>query len=319
MGFPVTLLMVAVVAPSTQVSYMTQLRRLLVWLCLSRVGAWSAQTWDDHLTHFLEYLYDQGRPKGDASTVLSALRWAVPAIPRPLRVGLPLASASLAGWKAIEHGTSRPPAPRAAAIHIAWDCCQQGQALYGFLFLLMFETYFRPSEALSLRCFQLIRPIAAAAGAYGMWTVMTRAYELEQPGKTGEFDVSVPLDLARHRVLLPALEVLVSRLHPQELVFHFSYDDMVRAWNDTLGRLKLSGMKLSPYSLRHGVASEDRAMNERSLLEVQKRGGWRCFQSVRRYEKHGRLALTAKGMPANMFANTARVEAALAGALARGV
>jgi len=318
MGFPVTLLMVAVVAPSTQVSYMTQLRRLLVWLCLSRVGAWSAQTWDDHLTHFLEYLYDQGRPKGDASTVLSALRWAVPAIPRPLRVGLPLASASLAGWKAIEHGTSRPPAPRAAAIHIAWDCCQQGQALYGFLFLLMFETYFRPSEALSLRCFQLIRPIAAA-GAYGMWTVMTRAYELEQPGKTGEFDVSVPLDLARHRVLLPALEVLVSRLHPQELVFHFSYDDMVRAWNDTLGRLKLTGMKLSPYSLRHGGASEDRAMNERSLLEVQKRGGWRCFQSVRRYEKHGRLALTAKGMPANMFANTARVEAALAGALARGV
>ena len=319
MGFQVTLLMVAVVAPSTQLSYMIQLRRLLVWLCISKVAPWSAQTWDEHLTHFLEFLYDQGRPKGDASTVLSALRWAMPSIPRPLRVGLPLASASLAGWKTLEHGTSRPPAPRAAVIHIAWDCCQQGLALYGFLFLLMFETYFRPSEALSLRCFQLIRPLANATGAYGMWTVMTRAYELEQPGKTGEFDMSVPLDLIRHRVLIPSLEVLTARLHSQELVFHFSYDDMVRVWNSTLGRLKLTGLKLSPYSLRHGGASEDRAMNERSLLEVQKRGGWRSFQSVRRYEKHGRLALTAKGMPARMFASTAQVEAALPGALARGV
>ena len=36
----------------------------------------------------------------------------------------------------------------------------------------------------------------------------------------------------------------------------------------------------------HGGASEDRAVNGRSLEEVQKRGGWNSINSVRRYEKH---------------------------------
>ena len=47
----------------------------------------------------------------------------------------------------------------------------------------------------------------------------------------------------------------------------------------------------SPYSLRHGGASHDRSTNSRSIQDVRKRGNWKAWQSVRRYEKSGRLGM----------------------------
>ena len=50
-------------------------------------------------------------------------------------------------------------------------------------------------------------------------------------------------------------------------------------------------MQITPYTLRHGGANEDCAVIARSLEEVQKRGGWKSFNSVRRCEKHARMSL----------------------------
>ena len=74
------------------------------------------------------------------------------------------------------------------------------------LIMLMLETYMRPSEALSLRAFQVIPPVAVGEGTTRSWSILIRAAELGVPGKTGEFDTSVSLDLARHRLLEPALK-----------------------------------------------------------------------------------------------------------------
>ena len=48
-----------------------------------------------------------------------------------------------------------------------------------------------------------------------------------------------------------------------------------------------------------------------SLLELQKRGGWQCFASVRRYEKQARLNLTLSKVSAGMLREVAHLKVQL--------
>ena len=59
----------------------------------------------------------------------------------------------------------------------------------------------------------------------------------------------------------------------------------------------------TPHGLRHGGASHDHAVRARHILAIQRRGRWRSFDSVRRYEKHGRLALQLRQLPRALTAD----------------
>ena len=48
-------------------------------------------------------------------------------------------------------------------------------------------------------------------------------------------------------------------------------------------------LHLTPHMLRHGGASEAYHRGKRTLKEIQVRGRWRAFESVRRYQKQGQL------------------------------
>ena len=112
----------------------------------------------------------------------------------------PSSIACLQGWKRWEPASSRPPAPRVLGLLVARWFAEHNQKLMGLYFWLLFETYMR---RLTLRGFQLLRPIANSTGAAGRWSLLVRASGLGQPGKTGEFDTSVSLDVPRHRFSVP--------------------------------------------------------------------------------------------------------------------
>ena len=62
---------------------------------------------------------------------------------------------------------------------------------------------------------------------------------------------------------------------------------------------ELSGihvLKPHPYSIRHGAASHDVLILKKPLATVQKKGRWRTFSSVTRYEKHARLIKELNGL-----------------------
>jgi integrase len=195
---------------------------------------------------------------------------------------------------------------------MALRLCSDGKADYALFLLLTFETYMRPSEALSLVGLQLVPPVPNERGACQFWTILIRASELDVLGKTGEFDTSVALDLPRHRLLESALRLLKANRGERERLFLFHYTDFLLAWNSCLLGLGLAQLKVTPYSLRHGGASEDVSSRSRALLDVQKRGGWRSFQSVRRYEKHARLASMMRRIPAQLREEAQRRERELA-------
>ncbi|CAK0819667.1 unnamed protein product, partial [Prorocentrum cordatum] len=257
LGFRASALGAASVTPGTQDTYLTHLEMLLRWLMLRQAPTLDKDEWDVLLASYIEHLYDSGATENAGGTTLAAVRWAGPAIPRPLRRGLPLASAALAGWRRAEPGRARLPMPRELAVAIALDLCDCGLPSLGFFAMLVFETYMRPSEALSLQRFQLAPPSGhGLPGTKGRWAVLIRALELGRPGKTGDFDGSVSLDLPRHQLLVGGLEEIFRRRGERDPVFLFDYVTLLRHWRATCKRLGLEHLHMTPYCLRHGLSDK---------------------------------------------------------------
>ena len=210
-------------------------------------------------------------------------------------------SRSLSRPSLAEKGSSRPPAPRVLVLLVARWLAENRQKLLGLYFCLLFEPCMRPSEGLALRGFQLLPPIEGNSGVAGKWSLLIRARELGQTGKTGEYDTGVALDLARHEFLFPVLRLLAGTRGERQFLFPFSYTLATKEMENALKQLRCQQLQITPYALRHGGASEDRAVNARSQEEWQKRGGWKSFNSVRRYEKHARLSLDMSKIPRELL------------------
>ncbi len=65
-------------------------------------------------------------------------------------------------------------------------------------------------------------------------------------------------------------------------------------------------MAVVMYMLRHSGASTDFALKHRTLAEIKLRGRWRGDQSLRRYEKGGRLAEQLNRLPEKLQAHAVR-------------
>ena len=75
--------------------------------------------------------------------------------------------------------------------------------------------------------------------------------------------------------------------------------------NDNLGDVHL-------YQLRHGGASHDSAGGFRSLEDVRRRGRWRSWASVRRYEKGSRIGQVLLKLPEDLRAHALSCERSMA-------
>ncbi|CAK0826987.1 unnamed protein product [Prorocentrum cordatum] len=157
---------------------------------------------------------------------------------------------------------------------------------------LSFELYLRPSEPYHIRATDLVRPARGRLG-HDSWSVTLHAAETEVLSKTAEYDEALKLDLPRQELLGPALEA--SR----------EVSSALSAAAKAFGIEKfLPG--LHPYMLRHGGASHDYGSKARSLVDVQRRGRWQSWHSVRRYEKGARLSQVLQMVPAAMQDHAAR-------------
>ena len=255
------------VRPATQELYLRSIRQLLAWAGMSMMDTLEAAAWDHLLEEFLLWIYDREGVHSQASRLLAAVLWGQPHLRGPLRHAFPRAFRCLEGWKRLEPPASRPPVAREIACLVASVLHGQGQPDMGLLVLVLFESYLRPSEALAMAPCQLIEPEQNAAG------------------------------VRRWLCLVPALVALKHRRAGQNRLWPFRYVELSRAFNQAVLTLGLVSTGISLYGLRHGGASHDRSMRSRDLKEVQQRGGWRSFTSVRRYEKHGRLGLEWAKLP----------------------
>ena len=137
----------------------------------------------------------------------------------------------------------------------------------------------------------------------GVWCAV--AVEMKKAGQTrmavflvlSVSTYSRPAELFRCTTrCLPFLEALKQQPATAPLR-DFQYGEYLGAFRQASQNL---GLDLSPYQTRHSGPSIDRARNWRSLYEVQKRGNWKTYKSVARYEKAGRLSLSYQSLPRSL-------------------
>ena len=176
----------------------------------------------------------------------------------------------------------------------------RGQPEFALFQRTLFSTYLRPSAVLRLATLDVLSPPPSVAGMWLHAVLVVSPEEREIATKTGSFHMSVTLDNARDLELGNDLCRLGDHRLAQAGVaadddtgavtpFGLRARDFLDAWMSVVVHLQVTEICDTPYKGRHGGPSRDIQLQLRSLDAVQRRGHWKSLQSLRNYEKSGRL------------------------------
>ena len=161
----------------------------------------------------------------------------------------------------------------------------------GMAVLLCVSCYLRPGELMGLTRASLVRPASCISKH---WCLLLFPSEGVERSKTGTTDDSIAVDSEYLSWAGPIWEALTEG-DPKSFLWTFTYPQFLKQI-----RLAISAWNLGevvPYQMRHSGPSIDRAANRRTLLDCQKRGRWKSWQSVTRYEKSARLSAFWNRLP----------------------
>ena len=196
---------------------------------------------------------------------------------------LPRALRCLKGWRKMAPPRSRVPKGFPVVAAVACELCRRGHRQKGLWILTGHGAYLRPAENMGLRRCDLIRP-SSAISAY--WSIIVCPEELRKTTKTGSMDDSVVWDAPDLLWMGQAFDAL-KKGEATAPLWGFDYGSLTREVRAAAEALKISFV---PYHVRHSGPSWDRLQQYRTLESIQKRGRWRSFLSVQRYEKSGRIS-----------------------------
>ena len=247
---------------------------------------------DQCLEAFAEDQFLSGASKYIFTCALQNANIEYPAWPTSSRVNFPLSKAAKKGWANLEPGASRDPCPFEVACLVSEDLVFNAGVHYAAAVMLSFDTYLRPGMICDLRHCNVVPPTRGISTKYSFWTLLMHPQESGSPSKVGEFNDSLVVGSADRKWVGTMLGRLYSKHvgHDRDTIFPFTLNQFEKAFKDSVTRLGLQKLKLTPHCLRHGGASHDYLMEHRSLQDIQQRGCWACFDSVRRYAKHGRIS-----------------------------
>ena len=265
--------------------------------------ATAGQQCDDlALARYMNVLYFQGHNPSKGRYLLHGFVFCCTGWPNNRQGQLPNAARALKGWERLVPAVCRDPTPWGVVCLVAVVLVDRGLVLFAAALLLQFDTYGRPSEILNLRGVDLIEPDSFATGAFGdHFAIVIAAADSGRRTKTGHVDNTVLVG-DRIRVFMREVVWLLKRCtaRPDDLVFPFSlpeYEAEVRKAAEHLG---LGHLRVTPHTMRHGGPSHDAWVRVRDLKEIQARGHWESFNSVRRYEKHAKLLRVLQRVPAEL-------------------
>ena len=167
----------------------------------------------------------------------------------------------------------------------------------GIWVCLTFTCYLRPIECFRLLGRHLVRSNPGAGTQFQHWGLLLADAVGGQPGKTGNWDESVLLDMDDW--LIPVLAALKQATPDDSPLFPFSPSELGKQFKMACDLLELGPLEPHLYSLRHGGASDDLLRKRRSVEAVQRRGRWATSQSLKRYGKETRVLTQLNQVPAS--------------------
>ena len=228
-----------------------------------------ADTLDQKLTNYCDAMYLGGLDSYVGETLYAAIADRHPQLGKGGSQSLPLFARARQAWKRHAPGKTQAPLPWTAVLLIVDALLTGGLVGLALMVLVSFNTYFRPSETLGLRCRDLVRP----GGSVLHWGLQLHPQERMKASKTDQFDDGVLLDNPRMPYLGDALHQYTAARQKQDnagveaLIFPFAYLSAATSFKEAGARAGVQDCRL--YRLRHGGASHDVAAKLRSLLEVK--------------------------------------------------
>ena len=255
---------------------------------------------DVGLAEMLEFMFGEGEDLSAGQYMMAATLFKLPHLRSTKQSMLPLSRQSMQGWRKMDPPKSRLPLPWEVTCLISMHCLKHQQVQAALMIATCFALYLRPGEVTRLRGMDLVRPVQTNKKEKSHWAVVLHPAEEEISSKTGEFDETVMFDLEEHKFLPAAIYRLrsVGSSNPHSPIFNLTSQQLKKTMEEAGKALNLECLgPIHPYRLRHGGASRDFALKRRRLEEIQRRGRWRSFASVRRYEKGGRLQQLLQLLP----------------------
>ena len=271
---------------------------------------------DMALAKYLTFLWQEvGELAHEGEKTKAGFEAAYPQYGRQGRFGLPVTHRTLIGFRKCAPQGQRHPLPEEAMDLMCERFEKRGLCEEILCVQTMFSSYMRPGEGMCLTVGGIVQPVVTSSVSMRHYTIILRPLEQLLPTKTGGFDETITLDDVRAPWLGQALfkqsqnrlGVLISSGYTREQaliqpLWSFTQRHLLKQMKAALSDLQLSWMGQTLYLLRHGGASRDVALSLRSLPDVMRRGRWAHIESVRHYEKHGRLQSILQRMGASRVA-----------------
>ncbi len=247
-----------------------------------------AADWSD-----LEFLSGENPEAGERQ--LSALeKWALVHKETSVVV-LPRFKKIIKSWKKNAPVKSRLPMPEEFLWTLAGTLGYAGEGEMALYLVTLFETATRPTELLGLYVDDLVAP--AAGSGYAYHTLVLAPVERESATKTGHFDQTVIMDGDLCPGIGGAVEQHCDRrarhdaaADPDGPIQMWGFDAraMFESFRGAVRVNRLPEME-TLYQARHGSASRDAMLKKRSAAEMQLRLRHSTTNSLRIYDKPGRI------------------------------
>ena len=279
------------VKAGTLSNYIEALQGLSTWLEAEgiRVEEYDSEKFEQVLLEWADCQFNDGKPPEMGTTLCAAVKALYPRYSKSGDLKLPRFSRALAGWSKLMPGESRWPVPwplvAAAAVWLA----RRKKTQEALALVLSFSGYLRPGEMMTLRVMDLVAPPAYDDGR-GHWSLLIRPAGRGRSTKTGTFDDSIILDSEYTSSFSPLWRALTEGRVGTDPLFRFKQEAYSRLVKEAF--VAVGGAALAPvaYSCRHGGPAWDRYRKFRTVQEVKSRGRWLSDRSLRRYEKHSKMA-----------------------------
>ena len=231
---------------------------------------------DSCLEEMLNHMFEQGEDLSKSQYMLAAVLYRLPHLKSSKQAMLPRSKQSLQGWRRLDPPKSRLPLPWEVVCLMIKYAMAHNYLQEALIMAMCFALYLRPGEVSRLRCRDLVPPVRNAKKTARTWSVVLHPVELEVVSKTAEFDETVTFDDLETQYIPEAVSKhMKSRTRGKNQMLFTSNSIQLKAVMEEAAKAEHLG---PPHPFR-----------KRRLDEIQRRGRWKSFASVRRYEKGGRL------------------------------
>eukprot|EP00438_Fugacium_kawagutii_P007781 Skav218540 [mRNA] locus=scaffold3191:31434:32444:+ [translate_table: standard] len=248
---------------------------------------------DDLVAEFIEFLWEQGHPKSEASYAIAAVQFYRP----QTKHHLPWSWKLVKTWNQIELPTRATPLTPQTLFSLAGQCFIWKQVRMGWLLVLGFAGFLRTSELLQLKRKDVMLPKPGQTQEAVLFLEATKTTKKN----------FLPIDkvVLEEKIALQALTWLVQGLAPGDTLSQMTNYAFRKLWKEVIAHLHLSECGYMPYSLRRGAATS--AYKQGTPLDVLvTKGRWQHIPTARIYLDQGLQSLGQLSHPAAAHAPLAR-------------